>query len=299
MTIRQIVCLAFFSFALVQTAHAKDDSDWGKLLDEKKVAEAQKLCDSLNKSPEIANQVEAQKCFANIALSKGQILSLQGNDIGGGTLGSGYTPEAVDQAIVFLDKGITLAPQDLSIHQGRLWVLESVGRFDQMAKALDESCTIYQGKDALDAWLAYPVELINNGQLQGALALLHVLDKHYPNSHDVIGDMGAALMIWKKDNEALPYLIKAQQLAPNDPIDVWNLGRTYGFMNQNDLAEEWYQKALKLTMGPEDKKERLCYYSEFVENNLHHSQEACELSTANCTEKRYGCEASSSDKNTK
>jgi hypothetical protein len=37
-----------------------------------------------------------------------------GNDTGGGSLGEGYTPEALKAALAHLDKGLELAPQDLS-----------------------------------------------------------------------------------------------------------------------------------------------------------------------------------------
>ena len=150
---------------------------------------------------------------------------MQGENSGGGTIAGGFTPEAVDEALQHLNIGIKLAPQDLSIHMGRLHILEVAVRYSDMVKALDESCGIYKGKDALDAWMAYAPELKDLRQYEAALDFMKVIDKHYPDNPDVIGNIGAFLDLLKRDSEAIPYLEKAARLAPTDPINSWDLAR--------------------------------------------------------------------------
>jgi hypothetical protein len=165
---------------------------WQDLCKSGKCEEARSLCTGWMTSKDTAKLVEAHKCLANVALcGNGDVLTLQGNDQGGSSLSSTYKSEAVDDALGHLDQAIKLAPQDLSIHQGRLHLLEISFRYSDMAKALDESCSIYKGAEGVQPWLDYSAELFEDGQFRASLALLEVLNKHYPDSHDVLGNIGA------------------------------------------------------------------------------------------------------------
>jgi tetratricopeptide (TPR) repeat protein len=284
----RFVCLAFFFFTATIFCLAQHPSanEWQRLLDANKITEAKGLCTKWSKSTQLSQRVEAQKCLANVALCKGSILSLTGNDTGGGSLGNGYTPEAVNEALKHLNEGIHLAPQDLSIHQGRLHVLEVAGRFNDMAKALDDSATIYQGKDALEEWLSYAAELADMGQAHAGLEISLVLDKHYPNSHDVIGNIGAFHSMLKEPDQALSFLQKAVEIAPADPIDTWNLGHDYDKLDQIELADKWYTVAIKLDPEGKNLPGRNCLYAEFVETKLKDRDRACKLEKISCEEGR-------------
>ena len=255
---------------------------WQKLIDANDKGAARSLCTGWLKSADFHVRTEAQKCLANVALLGNDVVVLQRNDVGGGYMGSGYKAEAVDAALVHLNEALQLSPQDLSVHQGRLHILEVSNRYDEMAKALDESCATYHGPDSLQDWLPYISELFDAGQLHAAVELLKVLDKHYPNNHEVIGNFGAVYSMLKEDDKAIVYLQRAVELAPNDPIDTWNLGRLYDFTGNTKLADRWYQKSLTLDQEPDQKKQNLCLYGEFVEKKLTDMKRACELQKANC-----------------
>jgi len=266
---------------------------WGNLLDQKKYGQVERLCTSWTHDENMDTQVEAQKCLANLALSKGQQLTLMGGDQGGGSLGEGYTPAAVDAALKHLNEGLRLAPHDLSIHEGRLHVLEVSGRFDEMAKALDESVTMMPETDVSQVWLPYTAELFDMGQASAGLKLCLILNSHYPDSHEVIGNIGAFYNILKQPEESLPYLKKAVDLAPNDPMDNWNLARAYDYANQIDDAEKSYAKALALDPEQKEMPGSKCLYAEFVENKLHERDRACKLQKAACEANRQtACVAS-------
>lgn len=164
-----LAVLAVSCAALPCAAQSGNLSDWPKLIKNNDAETARALCTSFEHSKVLAEQVEAEKCLANVALFGHSMMELEKGDAGGGTLRDSYAPEAVDQALIHLNLGIKLAPQDLSIHEGRLHVLEISGRYSEMVKALDESCTIYQGKDALEAWLAYAPELMDLRQYNAGL----------------------------------------------------------------------------------------------------------------------------------
>jgi tetratricopeptide (TPR) repeat protein len=199
-------------------------------------------------------------------------------------------PEAVDEALVHLILGIKLAPQDLTIHMGRLHILEVSGRYDEMVKALDESCTTYTGKDVPDAWLAYAPELMDLRQYSAGLDFMKVLDQHYPNNPDIIGNVGAFLLYLKKTEEAIPYLQKAVDLAPRDSLNAWDLGRAYDYSNQNALADKWYKRSLSLPHDKDQQSDTPCLYAEFVETKLNDRSRACTLEKQNCpAEKQTAC----------
>jgi len=271
-----------FSITLQCFSQRSKLTEWPKLIDSHKCEAAKRLCTAFVDSGDISEKVESQKCLANVALCGHDVVLLQGDDAGGGTLSGGYTPEAVDDAIMHLNLGLKLAPQDISIHQGRLHVLEASARYPDMVKALDESCAIYKGADALQSWLAYAAELADLRQSQDGLAFMKVLDKHYPDSPDVLGNIGAFLSMLKQPAEAIPYLQRAAQLAPKDPINVWDLGKAYDLTDQIELADKWYQKGLSLQTEREQLSESACLYAHFVEQKLHDRERACSLEKKDC-----------------
>jgi tetratricopeptide (TPR) repeat protein len=268
---------------VAQSASASDAAQWHELIKGHKCDRAQALCTGWLDSTDTMRKVEAHKCLTNCALctDRGTVM-VEGNDAGGGTLSEAPSPQALETALKHLNAALELAPQDLSVHQGRLHLLEVSFRFDDMTKALDESCTVYKGKEGVDPWLAYVQELFNDKQFHAALALLEVLDRHYPNSHEVLGNLGAVHMSLKEDEQAIPYLKKAVALAPEDPIDNWNLAREYDFTDQNALADQWYQKALALETDADRKRQNECGYAEFVHKKLHDAKRACRLEKSNC-----------------
>jgi tetratricopeptide (TPR) repeat protein len=259
-------------------------SDWQTLIKEGKYAEAGKLCTDWLDSSEVAKKAEAHKCLANVALcgKDKEVVTVQPDDVGGGSISSTYRSDAVDQALDHLNQALKLAPQDLSIHQGRLHLLRISSRYDEMTKALDESCETYKGADALTAWIAYSAELFEDRHYQAAIAFLEVLDKRYPDSHEVLGNLGAVYAMLKQVDKAIAFLRRAVELAPNDPIDTWNLGRMYDYAGKIELADRWYQKGLSLQTDPEKRRSGLCIYAEFVEKKLHETERACGLQKVNC-----------------
>jgi tetratricopeptide (TPR) repeat protein len=277
------------ALSICRTACAQETSpeQWQKLIRAGKIEEARALCSGWLNSPDTLKKAEAHKCLSNVVLGgkDSEVVLLEADDVGGGEMRSSFLDAAVDEAVKHLDEALRLAPQDLSIHQGRLHLLEVSMRYEEMAKALDESCKIYQGENAIGSWLAYPNELYESRHYRASISLLNILDQHYPNNHEVLGNIGADYSLLKEDDKAIEYLRKAVDLAPDDPIETWNLGRLYDFTNKTQLADQWYQKALALDTDPERRRNSACLYAQFVEKKLHDPKRACELQKANCEPK--------------
>jgi tetratricopeptide (TPR) repeat protein len=272
--------------AISQTA----GSEWESLIDAKKYAEAQTLCKSWTKSPNLHKRVEAEKCLANVALSKGQIVSLLAGDTGGGSLGGGYTPEAIDEALKHLNAGIALDPQDLSIHMGRLHILEVSGHFDQMVKYLDDSLSVYTGTDSRRSFLQYAFELGDMQQAKAGLRFCEVMNKYFPNDHEIVGNIGAFHGMLGEHDQALIYIRKAVELAPTDAMDAWNLGWNLKGSGQSAEADKWLLKSLALQPSSTEMPDRQCLYARFVELDLKDVSRACKLERASCTrEEQTAC----------
>ncbi len=279
---RQFLLSAIFCAPVFCLAQSGNISDWTRLFDKGNVQAAKSLCESFVNSKDVSQQAEAQKCLANVALCGHDVVQLEGDEAGGGNIHGSYTPEAVDDALVHLNLGLKLAPQDISIHEGRLHLLEVSGRYSEMIEALDDSCSIYKGKEAPDVWLAYSAELSELRQYDAGLGFMKVLNYHYPNSPEVLGNIGAFLSYLKRDDEAVPYLQKAAEMAPKDPINAWDLGREYDYTGETALADKWYQKGLSLMHDPDQKKESNCLYARFVEKKLNNRSRACSMEKQSC-----------------
>lgn len=278
--------------AITCSAQSGNLSDWPKLIDKKDSKAATVLCTRFVDSKSTGEQVEAHKCLANAILCENSEIMLEGDSEGGGTIRGSYKPDAVDEALAHLNLALILAPQDLSIHLGRLHLLEVSGRYGEMVKALDESCNIYKGKEVPSAWIEYSPELVELRQYETGLEFSKVLDRHYPNSPDVLGNIGAFLDLLKRSDESIPYLKRAVELAPEDPINAWDLGRAYDYANRDELADQWYKKGLSLMHDPAQMKETRCIYAHFLEDKLHDRIHACSLEKQNCgKEERTACGA--------
>jgi tetratricopeptide (TPR) repeat protein len=288
-----LICQTIVTVALIVSRPClsqQNGSEWEKLFDAKQYSKAETLCTSWTKLDDLHKRVEAEKCLANVALSKSQGVTVLGNDIGGGSLSDGYAPEAIDNALKHLNAGMRLDPQDVSIHLGRLHILETSGRFDQMLKALEESLTIYKTSDALHDFLQYAPELGEMGQAKVGVQFCEILDKHFPNNHEIIGNIGAFYGMLGEHDQALIYLRKAAELAPADSMDAWNLGWNLKGIGRNDEADKWFLKSFALKPNSEEMPDRRCLYAEFVETGLKDTARACKLERESCTrEEQTAC----------
>jgi len=255
---------------------------WQNLIDSKKYQEADKLCEPVLLSADKMMAAEAHKCMANVELASATYVNIEGTKDGGGYIGTGYTGPGVDKALAHLDAAIRLSPGDISIHQGRLHLLEQANRFDAMLKALENSIQLYPGKDGLEHWLDYAAELNVKGEYSVGLAYSKMLEAHYPNDARVIANVGAFLSLLKRDEEALTYTQRAVEMDPNDAMNNWNLGRLYFYMKKMDLANTYYEKAIHLEKDKGEQAHYYCLYADFLKDDRGQPARAEDLKRKYC-----------------
>jgi tetratricopeptide (TPR) repeat protein len=242
---------------------------WHALTRAKKADEARALCTPWLASSSKRLAAEGHKCLANVELI-GSYKVRVGSGVGGGDLGgAGYTGPGVDRAIDHLTQAIALAPDDLSIHQGRLHVAINSARTHDAPQLLADS-------------LAYSQELWETRAADVGLEYMRVLEKRYPNDHRVVGNVGTFLIALKRDDEALAYLRRAVTLAPNDAIDNWNMGRFHEKHGDPASAEPFYRKAAALEKDPERHQDMACNLGRFLTGRPATRAEGCALADKEC-----------------
>jgi Tfp pilus assembly protein PilF len=120
------------------------------------------------------------------------------------------------------------------------------------------------------------------GQPTAGLHLCLMLDKHYPNNSNIIGNIGAFYDMLKQWDKGLPYLRRAAAMHPEDPIDNWNLGWALSHMNLDEEADEWMQKSIQLDRPGDESKERKCLYGQFLVIKRNKRKQGCALVQSSC-----------------
>lgn len=236
-------------------------ADWPKLIAAKRCEDARNLCTAYVYSVDTSGRVGAQKCLAEADICAGNNLQ---------------------DALMHLNVALRMAPQDISVHMARLHTLQKTGNFAMMPQALEESSNIYKGSDALQSWLRISEELMDARQYSTGLDFTRVMDRHYPNQAQVLGDMGMFASAMGKNDDAIAYLKRATSLAPKDETITWEMARVYDNANQIDLANRWYKKSLPMTRSAHQLMENSCVYAMFVETKLHDRQHACQMERMSC-----------------
>ncbi len=264
---------------------------WEHLIGSKKFKEARTICTEWTKSGDNLVAAEGFKCLANIELEGTSALIIRGDEGGGGgSLANGYHGPGVAMAIADLSRAAELSPADLSIHLGRLHIILYSDDPRGLAEALEDTIRRYPADDGLEDWLNYCSEIFELGRYNVGAEFTRVLVRQWPNDHRTVGNLGAFLLALKKDDEALLYLRKAVELAPNDSIDNWNLGRVFDFTGNQDDAELLYRKALALEKHAETIEENSCLFAHFLDEKRHKQDEACKLEKEHCPKgKREAC----------
>jgi tetratricopeptide (TPR) repeat protein len=281
-----ILCVGFVLpvTAFAGNGAAQESGTWRAFIDKGRYDEAQVLCDELVVSKVAVDKAEGHKCLANLALVDASTIFVEKSEGSGGQIRSGFHGEGVNASLSHLEQALDLSPNDLTIHQGRLHILMQSGRYDDLAPALADSLMRYTREDALDAWLAYSRGFWEWGFYNPGVEYLRVLERRYPRDHRIKANLGAFLGYLGKDNESLDLSEQAVALAPDDPLNNWNLARQYDYMGRIEEAEEQYTKALALYEGKKPTMPIFCYYAEFVQEKLQDKDRACAIRKERCPE---------------
>ena len=291
-------CIHFLLFCLVSSlvlnapawgfpANASDDhpvsgEDWQSLLRQQEPDKAEALCGKLLQGKDAASRVEGRKCMANTILYR----SRTGAPATEGQPDAhllGWSREGADQAIEELEQAMRLAPDDLSLHQMRLFVLLRSGQAEKAPQALEDSLTRYKGPESFDHWLSFSREFWTAKQYEAGLQYLKILESKYPDNPSLFGNMAAFAAEAERPGVAGEYARKAVAMQPDNPRHHWNLAGLYTEAGELDKADASYQKALSLFTDKKTADAAWCSYAEFVQNSLQDAARAEEIRSEHCS----------------
>ena len=205
--------------------------------------------------------------YFNYYLLKGQ-RSTQSNKIAGYLNNNiWYEKEDVDKALSYLEKGLKFGKNRLDMYFGRIHILGEIGEYEKQSQKIIEVLKL--GKEINHKWLWSMNEVIPSSESEHFFLIsineyyknwlqksspqtLNAAEKTgeaqlklYPKNIEVHNYLSLAYIGQGKFKEALNVLLKADKLANEDYVIIFNMGRCYEALKQYDKAKECYLRMKK------------------------------------------------------
>lgn len=269
-----LIIIGYSDSAVAQDSPFTRDM-WDPIAPAGELEQAKELCTNAVGHPDVNSRSEAHICLFNLAISQASGPLLIGTGNGGGFIREAFAGPELETALTHLDSARALTPLDLSIHQARQHVLLRATLYNEALLALDDAL---EALDVLlNTWFDYTAYYFDDGRFEDGLSHLRILESHYDEDPRLVADIGAFLTLLNRDDEAEPYLTRAVELSPNDPINVWNLARFRFYMGQLDDADALYQRALELDSDWAINFGGFCVYADFLDDHRNQPNVAAEL----------------------
>jgi tetratricopeptide (TPR) repeat protein len=262
-----IISLLTIIILHAQNLEQAELNKWQDLFNNGHLVEAEYICQYWLINGSKADKIEACKCLANIFFQRSSSLILESDNQNIDKNRIRAAGAYIDSSILYLNKGLSLDPQDISMHQGRLHILLTSGFYKNAIKIAENSINTYDSDNEIDYWISYCPYYFDAGQYESGELFCKMLLKYFPNDHRIYANIGAFLTLQEKDDEALIYCNKAIRLNPKDPLNNWNLGRLYDYIGKIDSAKVYYEKSLSIDKEWSKKNNSYCLFAEFLEKN--------------------------------
>ena len=178
-----------------------------------------------------------------------------------------YEKEDVDKALSYLEKGLKFGKNRLDMYFGRIHILGEIGEYEKQSQKIIEVLKL--GKEINHKWLWSMNEVIPSSESEHFFLIsineyyknwlqksspqtLNAAEKTgeaqlklYPKNIEVHNYLSLAYIGQGKFKEALNVLLKADKLANEDYVIIFNMGRCYEALKQYDKAKECYLRMKK------------------------------------------------------
>ena len=193
--------------------------------------------------------------------------SLALKDSTGGTTGylvekTFYDKVNIDKAFEYIDQGIKEYPNRLDMRFGKIHTLgqiedweiftqEIIAAIQQSNKNDNQWTWTYhkEFKGGKNGFLAsiqdYQLMLYDTRKdslLNNMIAIGNEVLKYYPNHVESLSNVSLSYILLQKNEKALPFLLKAEKLAPQDVVILNNLAEYYKRTSDIEMAISYYQK---------------------------------------------------------
>ena len=178
-----------------------------------------------------------------------------------------YDQELLDKAASSLEEALRKSPRRLDIHYGVMTIHRLADDFPAFEKALKRTLgftstnaegllwtndTPYDGNpaatvpDAMQDHVFFYYKKDTPEGRQCALSIAMLIDKHYPNRMKAVNAIGAIHAKEERWEKALPFFLRAEEMAPDDSHVLVNLGICYEQKGNKERALKYYRRIVEL-----------------------------------------------------
>lgn len=178
--------------------------------------------------------------------------------------------ETLNKSLSLINEGIEKYPNRLDMRLGELEAMQYLGLWDdatqKVISAIDYSYIIdnkwiYPDENAdkdfflgnmqqkiLKLFDEVDFETLDNSdikQLNRIQTICSEMLRYYPNSVEALDDMGATYFYMQDNQKALEYFQKAEQIAPKDAVTLFNIANIYKIEGNKEKAKLYYENIIK------------------------------------------------------
>lgn len=176
-----------------------------------------------------------------------------------------YKPDILQKGFDNINQGIALHSTRLDMRFGKIYMLGEAENYSAFTKEI--IATIDYGNKINNAWLwkeGKPLEnptqfflgslqdyvtTIYNTQDDNLLPLMRQISesviKYYPDHVESLSNIALTYLITGEYEKALPFLLKAEQVAPKDVVVINNIAEAYKRKGDKTNAKTYYEKVIK------------------------------------------------------
>lgn len=176
-----------------------------------------------------------------------------------------YDSLLIAKGLKKIDEGIALYPNRLDMRFGKIYVFELLNDWDRFTEEI--LTTIQYSSINNNEWTwtdnelqpegkefflgnlqEYQYVLYNTGDDNLLLNMRTIAEEvltYYPDNVENLSNISVTYLITGEPEKAVEYLLKAEQLRPEDAIVLGNLAQGYKLMGNKEKAIEYYNKVMQ------------------------------------------------------
>jgi tetratricopeptide (TPR) repeat protein len=209
---------------------------------------------------EVVSLDNTQKNYDALALND----TATGNPVAFLNSSKKYKPEVLQTGFHYINQGIDLFPKRLDMRFGKIYILGQAENYTEFTKEI--VAAIDYGVKINNSWLWKEGKLLENpkafflSSLQDYVATIYNTEddsllplmrriseaviKYYPDHVESLSNVALTYLITGEFEKALPFLLKAEQVAPRDIVVLNNIAIAYKRKGDKINAKAYYEKII-------------------------------------------------------
>ncbi|WP_299437759.1 tetratricopeptide repeat protein [uncultured Aquimarina sp.] len=176
-----------------------------------------------------------------------------------------YDQTELRKGLEKIDEGITSYPNRLDMRFGKIYALGQIADWNNFTSEIVKTIKYSSTNDNNWTWTnnekkngtekdflldiqTYQLQLYNTGNdelLKNMREIANEVLKYYPNHIESLSNLSITYLLTKEYEKALEPLLKAEKLAPKDPIVLANIAQAYKLKGEKQKSIEYYEKTIE------------------------------------------------------